>query len=164
MSCAMDKTLIAQAKHFIFSDIEREIALADATERKMGRLLLSLASVPRGGGNFIAALSLLAYTEYGGRLKNDDFSDTNSRKNFDDFFADLGTGYQQLLRQHNIYKVFRCGLAHEYYVKGDCTIAMRTTRSLSAGLGHDGTNYFFVVSKYYADFKAAFATLCDKLI
>jgi hypothetical protein len=160
----MDKALITQAKRFIFSDIEREIALADATERKIGRLLLRLASVPHGGGNFVAALSLLAYTEYGGRLKNNDFSDTNSRKNFDDFFADLGPGYQQLLSQHNIYKAFRCGLAHEYYVKGDCIIAMRTKKSLSAGLGHDGTKYFFVVSKYYADFKEAFETLCAKLI
>lgn len=86
----MDKTQIAQAKRFIFTDIEREIALADSSEKLLGRFLLRLAGVPRGGGNFIAALSLLSYTEYGGRLKNNDFSDSNSRKNFQDFFGDLG--------------------------------------------------------------------------
>lgn len=69
----MDKTLIAQAKQFIFSDIEREIALADSSEKLLGRFLLRLAGVPHGGGNFVAALSLLSYTEYGGRLKNNDF-------------------------------------------------------------------------------------------
>ena len=159
----MDKTLIAQAKNFIFSDIERELALADSSERFLGRLLLRLAGVPRGGGNFVAALSLLSYTEYGGRLKNNDFSDRNSRKNFDDFFGDLGTGYKLLLNQYNVYKIFRCGLAHEYYVKKDCIIVMRSTKPLDAGIGHDGNQYFFVIEQYYEDFKAAFENLCAKL-
>lgn len=160
----MDKALIAQAKNFIFSDIQREISLADASDRRLGRLFLSLAGVPGGGGNLVAALSLLSYTEYGGRLKNNDFSDGNSRKNFDDFFADLGTGYEQILTQHNVYKIFRCGLAHEYYVKQNCTIAMRSAKPLSAGIGHDGKQFFFVVEKYFRDFAVAFETLCAKLI
>jgi hypothetical protein len=156
----MNKTLIAQAKNFILSDIERELALADSSERLLGRLLLRLAGVPRGGGNFVAALSLLSYTEYGGRLKNNDFSDGNSRKNFDDFFGDLGTGYKQLLTEHNVYKIFRCGLAHEYYVKNDCIIAMHSAKQLDAGIGHYENQYFFVVEQYYKDFRAAFENLC----
>lgn len=159
----MDKTLIAQTKQFISTDIERELALADSSEKHLGRLLLRLAGVPRGGGNFVAALSLLSYTEYGGRLKNNDFSNHNSKKNFDDFFVDLGAGYQQLLTQHNVYKIFRCGLAHEYYVKKDCIIAMRSTKQLNAGIGHDGSQYFFVVEQYYKHFKAAFENLCANL-
>jgi hypothetical protein len=159
----MDKTQIAQAKRFIFSDIEREIALADSSEKLLGRFLLRLARVPRGGGNFVAALSLLSYTEYGGRLKNNDFSDHNSRKNFDDFFGDLGAGYQQLLTQHKVYKIFRCGLAHEYYVKKDCIIAMRSEKQLSAGIGHDGNRFYFVVEQYYKDFQNAFEGLCAKI-
>lgn len=159
----MDKTQIAQAKRFIFTDIEREIALADSSEKLLGRFLLRLAGVPRGGGNFIAALSLLSYTEYGGRLKNNDFSDSNSRKNFQDFFGDLGYGYKQLLTQHNVYKIFRCGLAHEYYVKKDCIIAIRSARQLNAGIGHDGKQFFFVVEQYYRDFQTAFESLCARL-
>jgi hypothetical protein len=159
----MNKTLIAQAKQFIFSDIERELALAYSSEKLLGRLLLSLAGVPCGGGNFVAALSLLSYTEYGGRLKNNDFSDINSRKNFDDFFGDLGTDYKQLLTQHNIYKIFRCGLAHEYYVKKDCIIAMHSAKQLNAGVGYDGIQYFFVVEQYYKDFKTAFENLCANI-
>ena len=160
----MDKTQIVQAKNFIFSDIEREIALSDSSEKLLGRFLLRLAGVPRGGGNFVAALSLLSYTEYAGRLKNNDFSDTNSKKNFDEFFGDLGTDYKQLLTQHNIYKIFRCGLAHEYYVKKDCIIAMRSSKQLNAGIGHNGKQFFFVVEQYYKDFQRAFESLCANII
>lgn len=79
----IDKTLksqVLQAKHFIFCDIERELALADSSERLIGKLLMRIAGVPHGGGNFMAALCLLSYTEYGGRLKNNDFSDGNSKR------------------------------------------------------------------------------------
>jgi len=111
------------------------------------------------------ALALLSYTEYGGRLKNNDFSDGTSRKNFDDFFSDLGPAYKQFLTQHNnAYKTFRCGLAHEYYVKKDCVIAIRSRTQLSAGIGHDGTQYFFFVQKYFEDFRIAFEGLCAKLV
>jgi len=159
----MDKAQIAQAKKFIFSDIEREIALAYSSKNPFRRFLLRLAGVPCGGGNFVAALSLLSYTEYGGRLKNNDFSDGNSRKDFDDFFKDLGDGYKQLLTQHNVYKIFRCGLAHEFYVKNDCIIAIRSERHLSAGIGHDGNKFFFIVEQYYKDFQKAFESLCAKI-
>lgn len=72
-------------------------------------------------------------------------------------------GYRQFLAEHNVYKIFRCGLAHEYYVKKNCTIAMRPTKQLGAGVGYVGNQYFFVVERYYVDFKAAFETLCAKL-
>lgn len=160
----MDKSAVAQAKQFIFADIEREIALADVSQRLAKRVLLRVAGVPPGGGNFVAALALLSYTEYGGRLKNNDFSDGNSRKNFDDFLADLGPAYKQFLVQHNAYKIFRCGLAHEYYVKKDCVIAVRSRTQLSAGIGHDGARYFFIVQKYFEDFRIAFEGLCAKFV
>lgn len=160
----MDKSAVAQAKQFIFADIEREIALADVSQRLAKRALLRVAGVPPGGGNFVAALALLSYTEYGGRLKNTDFSDGNSRKNFDDFFADLGSAYKQFLVQHNAYKIFRCGLAHEYYVKKDCVIAIRSRTQLSAGIGHDSARYFFIVQKYFEDFRIAFEGLCAKFV
>lgn len=161
----MDKSAIAQAKQFIFADIEREIALGDASQRWIKRVLLRVAGVPPGGGNFIAALALLSYTEYGGRLKNNDFLDGTSRKNFDDFFVDLGPAYKQFLENHkDTYKIFRCGLAHEYYIKKNCTIAMRSHPLLGAGIGHNGTQYFFNVQKYFEDFRIAFDALCAKSV
>ena len=111
----------------------------------------------------MAALALLSYTEFAGRLKNNDFSDQNSRKHFDDFFEDLGPSYQQFLSQHNVYKVFRCGLAHEYYVKQDCNIAVRSRSILATGIGFNGSQYFFIIEPYFRDFKNAFDALCQRL-
>jgi hypothetical protein len=159
----MPKSAIVQAKQFIFADIEREIALADASQQWIKRAFLHVAGVPPGGGNLMIALALLSYTEYGGRLKNNDFSDGTSRKNFNDFFSDLGPAYKQFLAQRNAYKIFRCGLAHEYYVKKDCVIAIRSRTQLSAGIGHNGTQYFFVIQKYFEDFRIAFEALCAKI-
>ena len=153
----MDKQQLLQAKSFIFADVEREIALANTSERWVGRQFLRLAKVPRGGGNFMAALALLSYTEFAGRLKNSDFSDQNSRKNFDDFFNDLGAAYQQFLSQHNAYRIFRCGLAHEYYVKKDCIIAMRSRTG--PGIGFNGQKYLFIIEQYFEDFKRALEAL-----
>jgi hypothetical protein len=80
-----------------------------------------------GGGNFLAALGLLCYTEFGGKLrfggKRADGRDVASA-NFNQFFDCLGPAYQTFRAQHNVYDLFRCGLAHEYYVKKNCTIAM----------------------------------------
>jgi len=41
---------------------------------------------------------------------------------------------------------------------------MRSSKPLTAGIGHDGKNFFFVVEKYYEDFKIAFEALCTKLV
>jgi hypothetical protein len=72
----------------MFSDIEREIQLARAHRQKLQNL-----GVIAGGGNFLAALGLLCYTEFGGKLrfahKRPDGSDLAS-KNFNDFFDLLG--------------------------------------------------------------------------
>lgn len=113
----------------------------------------------------MAALALLSYTEYAGRLKNNDFSDQNSRKNFDEFFADLGTGYEKFLESHKVYKIFRCGLAHEYYVKKTCTIAMLQGSESTTAVSYKDAEerYLFVVEKYFEDFKAAFSALVERL-
>ena len=148
-----------QAQTFIYTDIGREIAMAKATEDPLKRSYLEKAEVPLGGGNFMAALALLSYTEFAGRLKNNDFSDRNSRKNFDEFFITLGTAYKKCLASHNVYKIFRCGLAHEYYVKKSCVIAMQESPGIQAGVGYHNGQYFFIVEKYFADFKVAFSAL-----
>lgn len=118
----MDRATFDQARQFIFSDVERELQLAGAPPEA----LQALGVLP-GGGNFLAAMGLLCYTEFAGKLM---FGHTNAGRdvasaNFNSFFALLGTGYADLLHRHNIYNVFRCGLAHEYYVKHACTIVMR---------------------------------------
>jgi len=159
---SLDRQRFLQARIFIYGDIAREIKLARTSESCFGRLLLKLAGVPHGGANFMAALSLLSYTEYAGRIKNNDFSDRNSRANFEDFFRDLGPAYESVMPTVDVYKVFRCGLAHEYYVKKDCTIAMRADNLEGAAIGYDGRRFFFVVENYFQDFRRAFDLLLDR--
>lgn len=153
-----------QAKAFIYADIEREIALGQATRNKLRKFFLRIAGVPHGGGNFMAALALLSYTEFAGGLKNRNFSRGTSRKNFNDFFVCLGTHYQTLLNQHRVYEILRCGLAHEYYTKKDCVIAMEGIDSpYRHGISYDNGKYFFIVKKYFEDFKSAFSTLGNQM-
>lgn len=106
-----------QAKLFMFSDVRREIQLARADPK-----LLDAAGVSPGGGNFLAALGLLCYTEFGGKLK---FGVKRASVNFNRFFDFLGIDYQSFRASpQNVYDIFRCGLAHEYYVKKNCSITM----------------------------------------
>jgi hypothetical protein len=95
-----------------------------------------------------------------GGMKRSKFERGEARANFLSFLADLGADYGAL--DIDVYGVFRCGLAHEYYVKGDCTIYMLGGAG-RAGLGKDGNRYYFVVEQYYADFKRAVLALEARL-
>lgn len=158
----MTRDEFKQARLFAFSDIQREISLAKASETPTGAAALDSVQVPRGGGNFLAALGLLCYTEFGGKLKYNRMLNgrDHASANFNDFFKDLGTEYQTLLAAgHNIYDIFRCGLAHEYYVKRSCAIAM-VDPAARAGIIVEGSGrYKFIVEKYCSDLAVQFETL-----
>lgn len=100
---------------FIFSDIERCI---------------------QARANYIVALALLSYTEYiggliTGKLGLKDQSGPNFRealKYFEwngdkNYYKNFKVNYKedekQKEKEADIYKIFRCGLVHEYFVKGD---------------------------------------------
>lgn len=112
-----------------------------------------------------------------------------SRQHFDAFFCELGQPYADLINQDriNVYDIFRCGLSHEYFVKHTCTIAMLNStpgplevkgprinegtlverapselleKPVDCGLGRlPNGSYYFIVEKYYQDFRAA----CERL-
>jgi len=153
----MTKDEFVQAKAFIFSDLERELQLA-----KADRTALQALGVTPGGGNFLAALGLLCYTEFGGKLrfgvKRGDGSDVASA-NFNQFFDLLGPDYQAFCVQHNVYDIFRCGLAHEYYVKKSCTIQMLEAIPGPGIRVEASGHYRFVVESYFRDLRNAFDTL-----
>lgn len=145
-----------QAKAFISLDVEREIQLAKADPAALQGL-----GVAPGGGNFLAALGLLCYTEFCGKLrfgvkrKGKDVASAN----FNQFFDLLGAPYQIFRAHCDVYDIFRCGLAHEYYVKRSCTIAM-VEGTPGAGLRVDPKgHYFIVVESYCRDLKKAFDDL-----
>jgi hypothetical protein len=131
----MNKEDFSQAKGFIFSDIERELQLACTDPGT-----LKAIGINSGGGNFLAALGLLCYTEFAGKLKYNrkkDNGNDSPAENFNLFFDDLGTDYKTFrILGNDVYGIFRCGLAHEYYVKGNCTIFMLSQGS-RLGIGKD---------------------------
>ncbi len=114
----MTKAELQQAKHFIYGDISREVRLAYASKGDDGRDALRRLRIPPGGGNFLSELGLLCYTEFAGKLK---YRKGGARKNFNLFFDDLGPPYKAFRASGvKVYDIFRCGLAHEYYVKRSC--------------------------------------------
>ncbi len=153
----MTRDEFVQTKLFMFSDMRREMQLAKADPKA-----LDAAGVNPGGGNFLAALGLLCYTEFGGKLKfgvkRNNGTDVASA-NFNQFFDLLGSGYQSFRASHNVYDIFRCGLAHEYYTKKSCTIAM-FANGPGPGIGiNPSGRYYFVVESYSRDLEKTF----DKL-
>lgn len=144
-----------QAVLFMFSDIERELKFA----RLKPENITSLGINP-GGGNLLAALGLLCYTEFGGKFQ---FGHSKASQNFNAFFDTLGPPYVNFHASHNVYDIFRCGLAHEYYVKKNCTIYMFGSTE-QPGIGVDSTGrYWFVVENYAQDLKVAFKALGKQL-
>ena len=151
----MNREEFIQAKLFMFSDVEREIQLARAGARQ-----LQAMGITPGGGNFLAALALLCYTEFGGKLQ---FGVKRPSANFNKFFDALGRDYAAFRATCNVYDVFRCGLAHEYYAKKNCTIAMLSTGP-GPGIGTESTgHHFFIVENYCRDLKTAFDNLQTSL-
>lgn len=151
---ALGKSELRQAKRFILSDIRREIRLAYASKNDESREHLKRLGIPAGGGNFLAALGLLCYTEFAGKLK---YGKRGARQNFDSFFDDLGPDYKAFRQSGvNVYNVFRCGLAHEYYVKHSCDIHMTKKKRFLIGIGKDQRGrYWFVIETYIRDFRKA---------
>lgn len=153
----MDREAFRQFKEFAFNDVRREISLARVSESEDGLAALQDLGVKPGGGNFMAALALLCYTEFAGKLK---FDGCKASDNFNRIFDELGDNYKKFRASgNNVYDIFRCGLVHQYYVKKTCTIAM-FGRADRPGIGKcsDG-RYYFVVERYCRDLERVFDAL-----
>lgn len=152
----MDAAEFRMAKQFIFNDIEREIELARASEAGVG-----IPGIRPGGGNFLAALGLLCYTEFGGRLK---YNRPTASENFNRFFDDLGSEYKAFRQAgHNVYDIFRCGMAHEYMIKRAGAIAMLGAAAPAGIRQLPDDRFEFIVERYYMDLRRAFEELDQKL-
>ncbi|MDQ6793797.1 MAG: hypothetical protein M3067_03020 [Chloroflexota bacterium] len=123
---------------FIFSDIRRE---------------LDLARSGHGGGNLLAALGLLCYTEFMGGIENQSFAGP-AADHFNRFFDGMGDEYAAFRVGVDVYKVFRCGMAHEYLAKENCVIEMLDpTYARTCGVGRvSGGRYYFNVERYFDAF------------
>jgi hypothetical protein len=135
---------------FIAGDVQREIDRARAGEP---------------AGNFLCALALLCYTEVLGGVRRGTLARGEGRANFEAFFAALGPAYDALQKGGlDVYSVFRSGMAHEYFVKGEATVAMLKGVE-PAGIAQARTGrYFFCVERYFDDFIAAARGLHGQLL
>ena len=155
---AIDKQRFITARDFIATDIQREIRLAQDETNLLKRVIRRLHGRPPGGGNFLAALGLLCYTEFAGHVRLNDFSIGSARRAFETFFPGLGPEYAVVLKNHDVYGDLRCGLSHEYFVKKSCRIGMLSFRP-QCGVQWDGQRYLFTVEAYWLDFQNAFRKL-----
>lgn len=120
----------------------------------------------------IAAVGLMAYTEFLGSVLLEDFTERRAGAKFRAFVDRMGPQYVALQQRVDVYDVFRCGLVHGFFVKGFCTIAMKDNPgvlkvngddySKPAPIGIDQVSnggYVFIIERYYRDFRAA----CEQL-
>ena len=146
---------------------------------------LDLASSGKNAGNFLSALGLLCYTEFMGGIMRGTHKPGNSGKNFNAFLNLMGAEYVKFTQTCDVYKVFRCGLVHEYFSKQTCTIIMLNSSQkeiviqgnqqpaswmipdetielpVNVGIGQaTNGNHYFIVEKYLEDFQKA----CRKLL
>lgn len=115
-----------------------------------------------GKANFLAALGLMEYTEIlGGFVTGDIRKRGTLKKNFKAFLPYLGQSYieldNELIKDDGLYGRVRCGLAHEYFIKGTATIWMSSDSPVKCGILYEQDKDWvhFVVTKYFDDFKSA---------
>lgn len=100
----------------------------------------------RGKANFLAALGLVSYTEVLGGLVTSNLAKRGqSGANFRAFLPYLGKDYETFeTRDIDIYDTVRCGLVHQYFIKGDSTIWMQASAPRGIVASPQGPTYFFV--------------------
>jgi len=122
-----------------------------------------------GKANFLTALGLLEYTEFIGGLVIGELGKNKGNKplacRFNRFLFDyMGSEYRKVNDKINVYDIFRCGLAHEYFAKGPSPIRMHNRPPQTCGIIRKDKTWLFVVEKYYDDFKAGVAQYYNHLV
>lgn len=100
-----------------------------------GYIFNDIENCIKAKANYTVALALLSYTEFLGALINGNLGEPgNSHKNFNkaleyfewnentDYYKDFKITFKDINgkeKDGDIYTLFRCGLAHEYFIKGD---------------------------------------------
>ncbi len=125
---------------FIYRDVKREIDLARSGNP---------------GGEVLAALGLLCYTEFMGNVSLQ--GDGSYTKQFRAFLRRMGKDYASLVdsRELDVYRIFRGGMMLSYFAR-DLEIKMLNDSDYPAGMvvKPDG-KYLLVVEKYFEDFVTA---------
>lgn len=158
---------IKQACGFIKADMERELQLAELSMDNDYCETVKPFKQQLGAGNFLCAISLFSYIEFLGKIKYAKTRKQGERlvdlasANFNCQFDDLGNYYKTFRISHNVYDLFRCGLVHEYYVKGNCCIYMFGDKSLN-GIGFKDSQYYIIIENLFNDYITDFEKFIKK--
>lgn len=119
----------------------------------------------RGKANFLAALGLVSYTEVlGGLVTGNAGKRGCAAENFRAFLPYLGSDYQALeTKGVDLYDTVRCGLVHQYFIKGGATIWMNANAPCGIFAGMDAPTYF-IVNVYRDHFFSGAARYRNELI
>jgi hypothetical protein len=153
-----------------------------------GYIFADIDSIIRGKANYSAALCLMSYTEFLGGLIDGslgdreqpsadrfnaalDYFEWNGDPNYYKIFKVPFRDVDSTVKDGNIYALFRCGLAHEYFIKADSLVQNHPRGSVSpeeAGVQiveHEGKRrLMFRTNAYFRDFKAAWERYYKKLM
>ena len=119
-------------------------------------------TIDKAKANFLVALGLFSYTEIMGGFVTGHLRDFRwSKRNFEAFLPYLGTYYNNLNQQIDLYTRVRCGLVHEYFIKGRFMIAIKCMHACIDQENRRGVYYdrkldhiIVAVENYFQDFKA----------
>ena len=125
---------------------EKKTILHVFDEHVFGAMRSELDLAIRGNAPNLAALGLVSYTEFLGGLATGQLAREGcSAANFSAFLPYLGSEYEHLANQGvDIYDVVRCGLVHEYFIKGDSTIWPQASAPCGIIASAGGPTYFIV--------------------
>jgi len=138
----------------VLTELETKI-LAVFDEYVFGFMRADINAAIDGKANYLAALGLVSYTEVLGGLRTGKLGMKNSSAaNFKAFLPYLGPEYEKMEKYGiDIYDTVRCGLVHNYFIKGDSTIWLNASANYGIISSPDGPTDF-LVDVYARDFFA----------
>lgn len=154
------------------SDIDRK----DKVDRLQKFMIKDIQAAIDGKANYLAALGLSTYTENLGGFLNGNFDKHNSAVNYTKFFSyfpssGLYTTLDSTLKSspllEGLYKVVRCGLVHEYFMKADSQVTTGVPSPTSCGIVYHplkSPQLTFYVDTYFDHFKIALKKYHDELL
>jgi len=114
--------------------------------------------------NFLCALGLVTYTEIMGSIIIGKLGKEGyGRSSFNAFLEYMGNDYKQLGGKYDLCKIVRCGLVHEYFIKGKSMIVMKDGKQKTGVLVNDKGITCFIVETYFQHFKVGLEKYLNEL-
>ncbi len=164
----MDLNELRQIKGYVNTDISREIQLAKISDTYF-RYVLDFLNINRGGGNMMATLTLLDYTEFVGHV----YAQLEHTKKYDPFTVAFNhlkpSDYKKLSKTPiEIRDIIRNSLVYPLKKNPDIVVGMLCNNfckkhNTNAGIIFEDDLWYFCVEKYFEDLMDLFDDLENKM-